>query len=57
MKGLSVGVQRRIALGLVVAWVVGVVLAGWLVPMPYVVYRPGPTINVLGAESQFGGPS
>lgn len=43
--------QRTVA-GLVAAPVVlALLLVAFFAPLPYVVYRPGPTINVLGADT------
>ena len=48
--------QRTLAAIGALTLVGGLLLAAWLVPLPYSVYRPGVTLNVLGSESPDGKP-
>ena len=48
--------QRSIAAAIAVPLVIALLLVAWLVPLPYTIYSPGPTINVLGTGAQYGGP-
>jgi PDZ domain-containing protein len=48
--------QRTLAATIALPLVVALLLAAWLVPLPYSVYRPGVTLNVLGDESPDGKP-
>jgi len=47
--------QRTLAAVIAAPVVVVLIVLAWIVPLPYVVYRPGPTINVLGSDQQYGG--
>lgn len=47
--------QRGIAAAIAVPLVLALLLVAWLVPLPYTIYSPGPTINVLGTGAQYGG--
>jgi PDZ domain-containing protein len=47
--------QRSIAAAIAVPLVLALLLVAWLVPLPYTIYSPGPTINVLGTGAQYGG--
>ncbi|MGZ4451406.1 MAG: YlbL family protein [Nocardioides sp.] len=48
--------QRTLAAITAMTLVLGLLLAAWLVPLPYSIYRPGVTLNVLGDESPDGKP-
>ena len=42
--------QRTLAGLVAVPLVLALLLVAWLSPLPYVVYRPGPTLDVLGKD-------
>jgi PDZ domain-containing protein len=42
--------QRTLAGLVAVPLVVALLVVAWASPLPYVVYRPGPTLNVLGSD-------
>ena len=48
--------QRTLAGMIALPLVLALLLAAWLVPLPYSVYRPGVTLNVLGDDSPDGKP-
>lgn len=48
--------QRSVAAMIALSAVVVLLLVAWLAPLPYSVYRPGVTLNVLGDESPDGKP-
>jgi PDZ domain-containing protein len=48
--------QRTLAAIIALPLVVALLLAAWLVPLPYSIYRPGVTLNVLGDDSPDGKP-
>jgi PDZ domain-containing protein len=48
--------QRSLAALIALSLVVALMLVAWLAPLPYSVYRPGVTLNVLGDASPDGKP-
>lgn len=48
--------QRTLAAIIALPLVLALLMAAWLVPMPYSIYRPGLTLNVLGDDSPDGKP-
>ena len=48
--------QRSLAAIIALPLVAALLLVAWLVPLPYSVYRPGVTLNVLGDDSPDGKP-
>jgi PDZ domain-containing protein len=48
--------QRTLAAIIALPLVVALLLAAWLVPLPYSIYRPGVTLNVLSDHSPDGKP-
>jgi PDZ domain-containing protein len=48
--------QRTLAATIALPLVLALLLAAWLVPLPYSIYRPGVTLNVLGDDSPDGKP-
>lgn len=48
--------QRTLAATIALPLVLALLLAAWLVPLPYSVLRPGVTLNVLGDDSPDGKP-
>lgn len=48
--------QRTLAALIALPLVLALVIVAWVVPLPYSVYRPGVTINVLGQGSPDGKP-
>jgi Lon-like protease len=48
--------QRSLAALIALPTVVALLIIGWVAPLPYSVYRPGVTLNVLGQDSPDGKP-
>lgn len=55
MKSASSMTQRTLAGLLAVLLVIALLVVAWASPLPYVIYRPGVTINVLGDSVGGGG--